>query len=156
MKKPNASLRLILCLTALQLALPAVVQAQFTFRTNNSAITITGYHGPGGDVTIPDWTNGYRVTSIGTSLGPQVFLNCNSLTSIRIGTNATSIWSPVASYCHGRTAITVNANNPAYSSVAGALFNKSQTTLIECPQGKAGSYTIPNSVTTIGNGAFQD
>jgi hypothetical protein len=156
MKKPNASLRLILSLTALLLVAPAVVQAQFAFTTNNGAITITGYTGRGGDVTIPDWTNGHPVTSIGTSLGPQVFLNCNSLTSIRIGTNATSIWSPVASFCHGLTAITVNTNNPAYSSVAGVFFNKSQTTLIECPQGKAGSYTIPNSVTSIGNAAFED
>jgi len=33
--------RLLLLLT-----LPAVVQAQFTFTTNNGAITITGYTGP--------------------------------------------------------------------------------------------------------------
>ena len=46
--------------------LPAVVQAQFTFTTNNGAITITGYTGPGGNVTIPDTTNGYPVTSIGS------------------------------------------------------------------------------------------
>jgi hypothetical protein len=34
------------------------------------------------------------------------------------------------------------------------LFNKSQTTLIQCPGGKAGSYTVPNSVTSIGDDAF--
>ena len=33
--------------------------------------------------------------------------------------------------------------------MAGVLFNKSQTMLICCPMGKAGSYTIPNSVTNI-------
>lgn len=32
----------------LLLALPAVVQAQFTFTTNNGTITITRYTGPGG------------------------------------------------------------------------------------------------------------
>ena len=41
--------------------------------------------------------------------------------------------------------------NPVYTSVDGVLFNKSQTTLIQCPAGKAGSYTIPNSVTSIGD-----
>jgi hypothetical protein len=40
------------------------------------------------------------------------------------------------------------------SSVAGVLFNKNQTTLIEFPGGRAGSYTISNSVTSIGAYAF--
>ena len=34
------------------------------------------------------------------------------------------------------------------------LFNKYQTTLINYPGGKGGSYTIPSSVTVIGNVAF--
>ena len=49
----------------LLLALPAAVQAQFTYTNNNGAITITGYTGPGGDVTIPDTISGLPVTSIG-------------------------------------------------------------------------------------------
>jgi len=36
---------------ALLLMRPAVVQAQFTFTTNNGAITITGYTGAGGAVS---------------------------------------------------------------------------------------------------------
>jgi hypothetical protein len=36
----------------------------------------------------------------------------------------------------------------------GILFNKSQTTLVEYPAGIGGSYTIPNGVTNIGDGAF--
>ena len=50
----------------LLLALPAA-RAQFTYTTNNGAITITGYTGPGGDVIIPSMTNGLPVTSIGTA-----------------------------------------------------------------------------------------
>jgi len=34
------------------------------------------------------------------------------------------------------------------------LFNKDKTTLICCPAGKTGKYTIPGSVTSIGEGAF--
>jgi hypothetical protein len=56
--------------------------------------------------------------------------------------------------CFSLTAITVAIDNPAYCSVAGILFNKSTTTLIQCPGGKAGSYTVPNSVTSIGGEAF--
>jgi len=54
------------------------------------------------------------------------------------------------------TAITVDAQNSIYSSVNGVLFDQSQATLIEYPDGKVGSYTIPNSVTSIGDDAFLD
>ena len=48
------------------LMLPAAVQAgDYTYTTNNGAITITGYTGPGGVVTIPSTINGVWVTSIG-------------------------------------------------------------------------------------------
>ena len=43
-----------------------------------------------------------------------------------------------------------------YSSVNGVLFDKSQTTLIQFPGGIGGSYTIPASVTSIGDYAFDD
>ena len=75
---------------------------------------------------------------------------CASLNSMTIPNSVTSIGDWAFGSCSGLTAIMVDTNNPTYSSVAGALFNKSQTTLIECPQGKAGSFTIPNSVTTRG------
>jgi formylglycine-generating enzyme required for sulfatase activity len=52
------------------------------------------------------------------------------------------------------TAITVDALNSFYSSEDGVLFNKSQTALIQYPEGKAGSYTIPNSVANIADSAF--
>ena len=45
--------------------LPIVAQGQFTFTTNNGAITITRYTGPGGIVVIPDTTNGWPVETIG-------------------------------------------------------------------------------------------
>ena len=52
----------------LLLALPALVQAQFTFTTHNGAITITGYNTAAGlNVVIPAMTNGYPVTSIGVN-----------------------------------------------------------------------------------------
>jgi len=38
--------------------------------------------------------------------------------------------------------------------VEGALFNKDQSKLLFCPQGKLGSYIIPDSVLVIGLGAF--
>jgi hypothetical protein len=222
--------------------LPAVVQAQFIFTTNNGAITITGYTGSGGTAVIPDATNGYPVTSIGdeafygcdgltnvtipasvtglghgafafcgsltsvaipdsvTNLGEYAFYSCGSLASATISTNVTSIaisafdsctgltnvtipngvtnigssaFQNCASLggvfiptsvtniglyafdsCGGLTAITVDPQNMNYSSADGVLFNPGQSTLIQCPGGKAGCYVISNTVTNIGNIAF--
>ena len=44
--------------------------------------------------------------------------------------------------------------NPAFCSREGVLFNRDQTTLIRCPAGKSGAYTIPDGVTRIENYAF--
>jgi hypothetical protein len=48
----------------------------------------------------------------------------------------------------------VAPGNPAYSSVAGVLFNKNHTTLVEYPDALAGNYAIPSGVTSIGDIAF--
>jgi len=48
----------------------------------------------------------------------------------------------------------VTPDNSNYSSENGVVFSKNKTTLIQYPGGKKGAYTIPNSVTSIGNYAF--
>ena len=183
-------------LPLLLLAFPAVVQAQFTFTTNNGAITITGYTGPSGVVTIPSTISGWPVTSIGdwaftyssgvtsvsipnsvisigdgafwpcasltnvmisngvASIGDYAFEGCSSLTSVTIPASVTNIGDAAFVECSSLTAITVDTNNLVYSSVAGVLFNQSQSTLVAYPGGIAANYTIPNSVTSIGDYAF--
>ena len=166
-------------LAALLLALPAVAQAQtytnnygiwnYTDNGDGTAI-ITEYTGSSGAVAIPTNINGLTVTTIGsdafcdcpsltsvtmgtniTSIGDYAFFECINLTSVTIGTNVTSIGGGAFNYCSSLTAITVAENNPAYSSLTGVLFDKSQTTLLVYPAGLVGSYTIPNSVTSIGD-----
>ena len=134
----------------LLLTLPAVAQAQFIFKTNNGTLSITSYIGPGGAVTIPGTTNGLPVTAI----GEQAFLGCNGLTNVTIGTNVTSIASDAFSGCSSLTAIWVDTHNSVYSDEDGVLLNQSQTILLTYPSGRAGGYTIPNSVTNIADEAF--
>lgn len=89
------------------------------------------------------------------TIGDQTFFGCNSLTSITIPAGVTSIGDRAFAYCNSLTSINVSANNENYSSSEdGVLFNKNKTSLICCPSGKSGSYTVPNSVTSLGQGAF--
>ena len=95
-------------------------------------------------VTIPN-----SVTSIGNS----AFWGCSSLTSVTIPNSVTSIGGSAFSDCSGLTSINVASGNTHYSSIDGVLYNYTQDTLIQCPGAKT-SVTIPNSVTSIGNSAF--
>ena len=54
------------------------------------------------------------------------------------------------------TSIEVAKDNPKYSSVNGALYDKEVTILYECPEGKAGKFEIPSSVKKIAEYAFED
>ncbi len=70
----------------LLLMLSATVQAQFNYITNNGAITITGYTGPGGDVVIPSTIDGQLVTGIG-----HLAFASSSLISVTIPNSVTNI-----------------------------------------------------------------
>jgi len=90
------------------------------------------------------------------NIGVRAFGKCSSLTSVTIPNSVTSIGYIAFGECSSLTAITVDALNSAYSSADGVLFNKNQTILIQYPGGKAGSYTIPNSLTSIEFMGFAD
>ncbi len=110
------------------LALPAVVQAQFSFTTNNGAITITGYTGPGGLVTISNTINDLAVTCIGSnafascigltgvsipesvnSIESQAFYSCTSLTNVTIPDSVTSIGEGAFTGCTSLTKINIGS-----------------------------------------------
>jgi hypothetical protein len=97
---------------------------------------------------------GVTIPNSVTSIGDGVFSYCPRLTSVTIPNSVTSIGYGVFSYCTYLTEITVAALNANYCSVDGVLFDKRQITLIQCPGGKAGSVTVPGTVTKIAASAF--
>src|SRR4051812_1156364 len=71
----------------LLLLFPSAGRAQYTYTTNNGAITITGYTNASGIVTIPGTINGLPVTSIGF----RAFASLPNLTSVAISKSVTNI-----------------------------------------------------------------
>ncbi|HTL17703.1 MAG TPA: hypothetical protein VL793_10720, partial [Patescibacteria group bacterium] len=72
--RAGASLALLLTLIG------RVCGQDFSYANNSGSITITGYNGPGGAVTIPSTIAGLPVTA----LADRVFLNVVSLTSVSL------------------------------------------------------------------------
>ena len=118
-------------------------------------------------ITIPN-----SVTSIGTS----AFSCCSSLTSVTIGNSVTSIGGSAFAYCEGLTSITIPNS---VTVIAGGVFSRcTNLTSIVVEEGNSiydsrdncnaiiktatntliigcQNTTIPNSVTSIGDSAFE-
>jgi len=89
-----------------------------------------------------------------TNLDDKTFWDCLNLTNISIPAGVMHIGTAAFFGCFNLMAIQVDKNNQAYDSVAGVLFDKGGTTLIEFPQGMRGDYQIPTGVTNVGAYAF--
>ncbi len=88
-------------------------------------------------------------------IGESAFNGCSGLTSIFIPNSVNYIGNSAFNGCSGLTEISVETNNEKYSSINGVLYSKDQTILIKYPESYETSfYEIPNSVTSIGQGAF--
>ena len=131
----------------------ASAQGPYTYTTNNGAVMITAYNGPGGEVTVPSTINGLPVRGF---VEGNVFRHAANLTSVRIPAGVTAIDPATFNNCPTLLSVSVDEDNPAFRSAAdGALFTKDKTSLVYCPAGKTGLYVIPDTVTNIGNWAFQ-
>ena len=136
----------------------------FIYTTNaGNTLTITGYTGSGGAVTIPTRINNLVVTGIGngedsvfsaslnsvtipgsvTSIGAHAFSGCASLTGVEIGTNVASIGEFAFFQCISLASVEIGTN---VTSIGESAF-------FQCIS--LAGVTIPNSVTNIGSNAFQ-
>lgn len=139
---------------------PQIVN-QLLFTTNDNAITITSYTGPGGTVVIPATINGYLVRTIGDS----AFLNASSVTSLTIPATVTNVGNQAFAGCTALTNVAVQPgafgvgifSNCTALANAVILANVGSIAPFEfsgCSSLR--TITIPGTVTNIGAGAFQN
>ena len=148
-------------------------------RRSENSITIIGYtNALPAKVVIPAQINGVPVTRIDdnafrdcyamtsvtipesvTSIGDMAFSWCDGLTEVSIPASVVSMEfddeCPVFYHCDGLQRITVDPDNPCYTSDSqGILYDKAMTTLLQYPLGRAEACVIPACVRRIEDYSF--
>lgn len=152
--------RLIWVMTLTVAAAPSLRAEDFTYTTNAGTITITGYTGPGGQVTIPDTIGGLPVTGVGNS----AFIHQTSVTAVTLGTNLTSIGDSAFRSCTNLMNIEWDSR---VSNIATYAFTSCALTNLVIPDsitnigmfafaycGRLTGAALGNGLTSIGNSAF--
>ena len=85
----------------------------------------------------------------------NVFYN-TGLTSLHIPANLTYIGEYAFVGLQALEEFTADENNPEYSVADGILYNKDVSKIIAVPAGRTGSLTLPETLETIGFGAFEN
>ena len=109
-----------------------------------------------------------------TSIHAYAFAGCSNLASVIIhgdisrlhfrafhnsGSFTASVMEEVTDlteilHCSNIVNFEVSEGNPVYSSLDGTLYNKDYSHIFRHPKNRSGSFTIPNTVTHIGQNAF--
>lgn len=89
-----------------------------------------------------------------TKIEADAFRNCSSLHTIEVPTLVESIETSAG--CTALTEINVQAGNSHYSSKDGVLLCGDGKSILWFPMGKEGEYTLPSTVTTVGDYAFRN
>ena len=87
------------------------------------------------------------------SIGAYAFME-SSLSSVTIPASAEDVNGTAFANCLMMREINVDADNRVYSSDGGVLFNKNKSKLVAFPSGRSGEYTVPETVTSLGDGSF--
>lgn len=89
-----------------------------------------------------------------TKIEADAFRNCSSLHTIEVPTLVESIETSAG--CTALSEINVQAGNSHYSSKDGVLLSGDGKDILWFPMGKEGEYTLPATVTTVGDYAFRN
>ena len=89
-----------------------------------------------------------------SSIGTYAFYGCTGLTSISFPITLINISAYAFGNCSALQSFAIDPSNTKFAVVDGVLFDKSMTTIVQFPPAKSGVYTIPSSVTKVGDYSF--
>lgn len=171
-------LMIISVITCVPVTASAASKSDLTFQLdwfgNDAYVVVACKTSASGELVIPDTYNGKPVIGISSYafngckkltsiiIGENVkdieyaaFYNCTKLSTVRVSASVEYIDSAAFHDCSNLESIKVSKNNKNYSASKGVLFNKDKTTIVKYPQNKtATSYTVPDTVKSIGSEAF--
>ncbi len=115
-----------------------------------TTVTIYYYLGSGVKISVPEKIEGYPVTAIEYS----AFGDSNTLEYVELPSTVEYVSPGAFDMSTNLKEIAVSSSNKYFTCSDGILYNKDMTTLVAFPIGKSGSFTVPESVVTIGDLAF--
>lgn len=128
-----------------------ISSGDYKYSVNNDEVCLEEYTGSETDIIIPDEIDGKKITSLG-----KTFQN-KDITSVNFNKYIEYIDKNAFMECYALTEIKVPEENVFFQSSDGVLFEDDMTVLLCYPSAKEGkSYTIPDSVNSIGIAAFYE
>ncbi len=138
--------------------------ATWSFNTYNSTLYISGSgemydYSNGGQ---PWYEHQSKITTVSiakgiTYLGIRAFADCTALKTVKIPATVQTVGSRVFSGCSALTTIEINSANTYLSTDSnGALYDKDKTFLHFVPSNIGSSFYIPDTVTGMQVGTFDD
>lgn len=120
-----------------------------TFNQSVNMDVLSGYYGKGGDVVIPE--------DVYCILEPFDKIAADKITSLTFPNSITKSTQIAMADDNlvNLTNLYVHKDNPSFASVDGVIYTKDKSTLVAFPNGRSGSFTIPDGVTKINDDAFK-
>lgn len=141
----------------------------FSYSVYVDHVSITGYVGSRTEVEIPTEIDGVPVTVVSGSFSDSVqkvtlpeglkhlslssLYQCAGLHLMTLPASLQSLY-PADSSAEQYIELELSEGSPYFTMEGGVLFDRTMETLVYFPREKTGSYTVPDSVTAIGEYAF--